>query len=215
MCVFFIQILIESPCTKSKSRFIFITSHELITKNKNKTLGETMEHQPHRIIAISNKSSGMLAGLCNTISEQGCSISSISSLRLGHSFVVVLMVGAPLNEEELTKVVNSVAKNHELELIVSRCENKKYTFVKSDAFIRVRGKPVNGLNARIISLLTDAGLDIHSLESDIYQKNGTKIFTINIKGKATNGIESLAEIAQDLQEEGLDITVSTDWSLLI
>lgn len=174
-----------------------------------------MEHQPYRIIAISNKSSGMLAELCNTISDQSCNINSISSLRLGHSFIVVLIIEAPMDKEELTKIVNSVTKNHDLELLVSLCKNKKYVFVKSDAFIRVRGKPINGLNARIISLLTDAGLDIHSLESDIYQKNGKKVFTLNIKGKATDGIESLAEIAQDLQEEGLDITVSTDWSLLI
>ena len=174
-----------------------------------------MEHQPYRIVAISNKPSGMLAELCNKIAEEDCRINSISSLRLGHSYVVVLMLQAPLQKEELTHILEPVVKSHELQLIVSNCENKKYTFVKSDAFVRVRGKPIEGMNAKIISSLTDAGLDIHGLESDVYQRKGNKVFTINIKGKANDGIESLAEVAQDLQEEGLEITVSTDWSLLI
>ena len=64
-------------------------------------------------------------------------------------------------------------------------------------------------------MLTNAGLDIHGLESDTFQIKGKKVFTINIKGKATDGIESLTQIAENLQQEGLDITVSTDWSLLI
>ena len=174
-----------------------------------------MDYQSYRIVAISNQSSGMLTEICNKLAEAGCHLNSISSLRLGHSYVVVLMIKAPHEKEALEKIINSVAANHELQLIISHCENKKYTFIKSDAFIRIRGKPVKGMNARIISLLTEAGLDIHGLESDTFQKNGEKVFTINVKGKATDGIESLTQLAADLQEEGLDVTVSTDWSLLI
>ncbi len=174
-----------------------------------------MDSQSYRIVAISNRSSGILAEISNKLAEADCRLKSISSLRLGHSYVVVLMVEASHEKEALEKIINSVADNHELQLIISHCENKKYTFIKSDAFIRVRGEPAKGMNARIISLLTEAGLDIHGLESDTFQKNGEKVFTINVKGKATDGIESLTQLAADLQEEGLDVTVSTDWSLLI
>lgn len=174
-----------------------------------------MDLQSYRIIAISDKSSDMLANLCSKLAESDCRINSISSLRLGHSYVVVLMLKTQLEKAALEDTLASVVESHEVHLIVSQNENKKYTFVKSDAFIRVKGQPQNGMNARIISLLTDAGLDIHGLESDTYEVKEKEVFTINIKGKALNGIEDLTDVAVNLQQEGLDIAVSTDWSLLI
>lgn len=176
-----------------------------------------MNHQLYRLVAISNKSSGMLAALCKNLSANDSDIDSISSLRLGHSYVVVLMLTSTLEKNAILKSLDSYVDSHEVQLFLSNCEaeKKKYAFIKSDAFIRVRGAPEKGMNTRIISLLTDAGLEIHGLESSIFTKNEQDKFVINIKGKANDGIEGLAEIAADLQEEGLDITVSTDWSLLI
>ena len=174
-----------------------------------------MNSQRYRIVALGEKSPNMLSEITNDLFDFGCEIETISSLRLGHSFVVVLMVEAYINENGIKKSLQTVVKKYKLRLDVDLCTRKKYQFIKSDAFIRIRGKYTPGIKAFIIKKLTDAGLDIHGLESDIYEKNGKDIFVSNIKGQARDKFDRLTHVSDELKKKGLEITVANDWQLLV
>jgi len=174
-----------------------------------------MNSQRYRIVAMGDKSPSMLSEITNDLFDFGCEIETISSLRLGHSFIVVLMVEAYINEQGINKCLKPVVKKHKLRLDIDLCTRKKYPFVKSDAFIRIRGKHTPGIKAFVIKQLTDAGLDIHGLESDVYKKDGKDIFVSNIKGQAREKFERLTSVTEPLKEKGIDMTVANDWQLLL
>ena len=80
--------------------------------------------------------------------------------------------------------------------------------------MRIRGNQMTGIKSYIISQFTDAGLDIHGLESDNFQKNGKDYFVINIRGQAQNGLEDLTAIADKLKKQELDVTIQNNYKLL-
>ncbi|GAA0425222.1 hypothetical protein GCM10009133_37220 [Cocleimonas flava] len=175
-----------------------------------------MDGQRYRIVAIGDKSPKMLSEFCNELLGCNCEIQSISSLRLGHSFVVVVMVDAYIGESEIEKCLLGVVENYDLKLNIDTCTRKTYKFQKSDVFMRVKGINTTGIKEAVISKLTAGGLDIHGLESDIYRKDEKNIFVINVKGHASSeGFDNLTKLAAELQEENLEVAISNEWKLLI
>lgn len=175
-----------------------------------------MDSQRFRLVAIGNNSPKMLSEFCNELLGCNCEIKSISSLRLGHSFVVVLMVEAYIDALEIERCLLGVVENYQLKLIIDPCTRKTFKFQKSDVFMRIKGINTTGIKEAVISKLTTGGLDIHGLESDIYRKNEKNIFIINVKGHAsTENFDTLSKVAAELQEENLDVAISKEWKLLI
>ncbi len=173
-----------------------------------------MDIKHYRIIAIGMQSPEMLSDVTQALSLNSYEIDSVSSLRLGHSFVIVLMVESAGNTRTIENCLKQVVDQYQLKLSIDECTRKKYTFKKSDAFMRIRGNQIAGIKPYIISELTLGGLEIHGLESDTYEKEGNNLFTINVKGHAREGIEKLTEISKKLLDQGIDVTVARDWKLL-
>lgn len=173
-----------------------------------------MNGSRYRVVAIGENSPTMMSEITQDLFNYGCEIETISSLRLGHSFVVVLMIDAYFNERAIKTALEPVTQKYNLELSINACTREKFQFVKSDAFIRINGVHAPGISASVIKKFTEAGLEIHGLESDIYNENGDELYVCNIKGKATTGIENLSLAAEKLKLLGLDLTVATDWKLL-
>ncbi len=175
-----------------------------------------MDSKRYRVVAIGNKSPKMLSEFCNELLGCNCEIQSISSLRLGHSFVVVLMVEAYIDALEIERCLLGVVENYQLKLCIDPCTRKTYKFQKSDVFMRVKGVNTTGIKEAVISKLTDGGLDIHGLESDVYREDEKNMFVINLKGHATpEEFDILGKVASELQEENLDVAISKEWKLLI
>lgn len=175
-----------------------------------------MDSQRYRIVAIGDKSPKMLSEFCMELASCNCEIHSISSLRLGHSFVVVVMVDSFIAPDQIEECLLDVVENHKLKLAIDTATKETFKFVKSDAFIRVKGVNTSGIKEAIFSKLTEGGLDIHSLESEVYRDNGMNIFVINIKGHASEkDFNVLSEVAANLQEENLEVAISREWKLLI
>lgn len=173
-----------------------------------------MEIKNYRIIAIGDQSPDMLSDVTQALSLNSYEIDTISSLRLGHSFVIVLIVEAVGKPKTIENCLRQVVDEYQLKLSIDECTRKKYPFKKSDAFIRVRGKQIAGIKPYIISELTLGGLEIHGLESDTFEKDGHSEFTLNVKGHAREGIEKLFEITNKFAEQNIDVTVAREWKLL-
>ena len=170
-----------------------------------------MDSQRYRVVAIGDKSPNMLSEFCNELLGCNGEIQSISSPRLGHSFVVVVMVESYIDELEIKRCLLGVVENYNLQLTIDTCTRKTYKFQKSDVFMRVKGIKTIGMKEAVISKLTAGGL-----ESNVYRAGEKNIFVINVKGHASpEEFDNLSKIAAELLEENLDVAISNEWKLLI
>jgi len=175
-----------------------------------------VDNQSYRIVAIGDKLPNMLSEFCNELLGSNCEIQSISSLRLGHSFVVVVMVEAYIDELEIGLYILGLDENYQLKLTIDTFTRKTYKFQKSDVFMQIKGINTTGIKEAVISKLSEGGLDIHGLESDAYRKDEKNMFVINVKGHApADNFDILTKLAEGLQGEYLDVAISKEWKLLI
>ena len=165
-----------------------------------------MDSQRYRVVAIGDKSPNMLSEFCNELLGCNCEIQSISSPRLGHSFVVVVRVESYIDELEIERCLLGVVENYNLQLTIDTCTRKTYKFQKSDVFMRVKGINTTGMKEAVISKLTAGGL-----ESNVYRAGEKNIFVINVKGHASpEEFDNLSKIAAELLEENLDVAISNE-----
>ena len=174
-----------------------------------------MKIHRYRLVAIGTNNPEVLSKVAQSLSMNNYEIDTISSLRLGHSIVVICVIEASQNKKAIKSCLKSTVKEYDLKLIVDKCTKDKFKFIKSDAYMRIRGPHESGIKAYIISELIDSGLDIHGLESDTYVTEEEEQFVMNIKGQALQGIENLSISANKLNLQGIDTTVATHWKLLI
>jgi len=174
-----------------------------------------MEIKRYRVVAVSSMTPDILSKITNELSLHSYEIETISSLRLGHSTVVVCLLESTQEIESIRNRLSEIVEEYDLNLIIDQCTRDKFKFIKSDAFMRIRGHHETGIKAYIISELISSGYDIHGLESDTYEKDEDQQFVMNIKGKAEQGVESLLLSADKLNEQGIDTAFATDWKLLV
>jgi len=174
-----------------------------------------MEIKRYRVVAIGANTPNVLSEISQSLSLHNYEIETISSLRLGHSIVVICLVEATQNKNVIKNCLKSIVDKYDMKLIVDQTSRDKYKFIKSDAFLRIRGHHEAGIKAYVISELIDAGFDIHGLESETYEVNKKQQFVMNIKGEAKKGLERLSVSANKLNNQGLDTAFATDWNLLV
>lgn len=174
-----------------------------------------MKSYRYRVVVIGTESSKILSQVTSQLTMSNSQIESISSLRLGHSFIILLMIETIEDKNTIENCLRDISNSHGLQLIIDLCTRKKYRFVKSNVFMRIRGEQLCGVKSYIITEFTNAGLDIHGLESESYCKNGKDSFVINIKGLAKNGIEDLTSLTKKLEKENMEVAISNAWELLV
>lgn len=174
-----------------------------------------MEIKRYRIVAIGAKQPDILSKISRELTQLHYEIEAISSLRLGHSTIVVCLIEAIQEEDSIKKYLNNIFAKDQIKLIIDECSREKFKFIKSDTFIRIRGEHEAGSKAYVISELINSGLDIHGLETDNYEVNDTQKFVMSIKGKSKNEVNDLSLIANKFIKQGLDVAIATSWELLV
>jgi len=174
-----------------------------------------MDIQRFHIIAVGSDTPDMLSKITKELTIRNNEIEAISSLRLGHTIVVVCIIQAFTDISSIEYSLKNIVEEYSIQLTVDICSSEKFIFVKSDTFMRIKGSHIAGMKAYLIAELIDAGLDIHSFEADTYEESGDKFFMVNIKGQACDGIESLSQTVNKLQNQELQVAIASDWNLLI
>ncbi|MGK0271477.1 MAG: hypothetical protein ACI88H_002136, partial [Cocleimonas sp.] len=98
-----------------------------------------MEIKRYRVVAIGAKTPDILSKISQSLSMNNYEIETISSLRLGHSIVVVCILEATQSKESVVKCLEKIVKEYDMTLIIDLCTRDKFKFIKSDAFMRIRG----------------------------------------------------------------------------
>ena len=174
-----------------------------------------MDIKRYRIVAVGTEQPDILSKIAKELTLRNHEIVAISSLRLGHSIVVVCIIEAFMDISTIKNSLSHVIEEYDVHLTVDLCSREKFKFIKSDTFMRIRGNHTAGMKAYLISELIEAGLDIHSFEADTYDRDGERCFMANIKGQACNGMESLSATVDKLQREKLDVAIANEWKLLV
>lgn len=174
-----------------------------------------MDIQRYRIVAVGSEQPDILSKITKELTLRNYEIDAISSLRLGHTIVVVCMIEASNNIKTIENSLKQIVEEDSIHLTIDLCTREKFKFIKSDTFMRIRGNHIAGMKAYLISELIEAGLDIHSFEADTYDNDGERCFMANIKGQVCNGLESLSPTVHKLQREKLDVAIANEWKLLV
>ena len=174
-----------------------------------------MECKRYRVVGVGNNEPTILSQITSALSEHSYEIETISSLRLGHSIVVVCILEASQGANPIKNCLHHVTDKHEMTLVIDECQKGKFNYIKSDIFLRFRGYHETGIKAYIISELIQNGFDIHGLESDTNLIDGIDQFVMDIKGVANEGFFKISNSLDKLNNQGIETSLADNYKQLI
>ena len=144
---------------------------------------------------------GIVARLSTALCRGGCNLGDSSMARLGDSFAIMLMVQFEGSGPELEKIIAPVAKTLDLRHHVDSVEGGPHHLIQPNVRISVYCSDRPGIMEEVTSALTEAGLNILNLDSNIGLDKNTPTYYIHIEGIASEGNERLYEALDGLSKE--------------
>ncbi len=150
---------------------------------------------------------GIAARVTSVLFESGCHLGEASMMRLGSSFSMMLMVRSELSRDELFDALRSTAEALDLHVHLDPIEGGLHQHQVPDVRITVNGADRAGIVAQVTSRLAEAGLNILDLESDVGGTEAEPIYIMVIEGLATQGLESIEALQQELGQQSIDVRI--------
>lgn len=147
---------------------------------------------------------GIVAHITQTLYEGGCNLGEASMMRLGTSFSIMMMVQHEGAAQSLERLMQTEAESLDLHLHIDRIGGGLHHHLEPDVRISVYGADRAGIVAHVTSALTEAGLDILDLTSDVGGSEAEPIYIMHIEGRASEGIEALRSALEIVEKEGVD-----------
>lgn len=152
--------------------------------------GENMDHW-YMLTVVGKDRSGIVAHLTHALYEGDCNLGEASMMRLGGNFTIMLMVQTSLKQADLQKLIAPVTDSLSLHAHIDKIHAELHHHINPDVRIRVNGADRAGIVAQVVGALTEAGLYITDLESDVGGSEQHPLYIMIIEGHATEGIEGL------------------------
>lgn len=144
---------------------------------------------------------GIVARLSTALCRGGCNLGDSSMARLGNNFTIMLMVQFEKTAQDLEKIVAPVAKELDLHSHVDPIEGGEHFLIQPNVRISVYCSDRPGIMEEVTSALTEAGLNILNLDSNIGIEKDKPTYYIHIEGVASDGIDPLYEALEVLSQE--------------
>lgn len=144
---------------------------------------------------------GIVARLSTALCRGGCNLGDSSMARLGNNFTIMLMVQFEGEAQDLEKLVAPVAKTLDLHKHVDPVEGGQHYLIQPNVRISIYCSDRPGIMEEVTSALTEAGLNILNLDSNIGIEKNIPTYYIHIEGNASDGIEPLYEALDTLSQE--------------
>jgi glycine cleavage system transcriptional repressor len=160
----------------------------------------------YMLTLIGKDRSGIVAHVTHALYEGGCNLGETSMMRLGTSFTIMMMVQHEGSVKSLEKLLQSEAESLGLHMHIDHIEGGLHQHREPDVRISVYGADRAGIVAHVTDALSEAGLDILDLASDVGGTESDPIYIMHIEGQAKDGIEAL-QSALDIvkqEQEGVD-----------
>jgi glycine cleavage system transcriptional repressor len=147
---------------------------------------------------------GLVAHVTHALYEGGCHLGETSMMRLGTSFTIMMMVQHDGNVSSLQKLLGTEADSLGLHLHIDHIEGGLHHHHDPDVRISIYGADRPGIVAHATGALTEAGLDILDLTSDVGGTEDAPIYVLHIEGRASEGIVALQSALDIVKKEGVD-----------
>ena len=152
---------------------------------------------------------GIVAKVTAALFKTGCNLGETSMLRLGGNFTMMLMVQTDSAQAAIEKSLTPVANNLALHFHVDKIEGKLHDHREPDVRISVYGADRIGIVAQVTGKLSEAGLDIFDLESDVAGTDDKPVYIMHIEGRAEKGPEALRVALHELADQGIQAQLQT------
>ena len=143
---------------------------------------------------------GIVAKLSTGLCKNGCNLGDSSMARLGNNFVIMLAVQFDGSQEALSNIVAPLAGSLDLNQHIIQIEEGTH-HIEPDVRINLFAGDRIGIVEDVTSTLSEYGLNILSLESNLNSTESSNTYTIHIEGTVTNGITPLYKALDRLLEE--------------
>ena len=151
---------------------------------------------------------GIVAHVTAALYQGGSNLGEASMLRLGDSFTIMMMVKFAGNAKALRDLVSPVAQSLGLHLHVDPIDGHLHRHVDPDVQITVYSADRPGIVAHVTGALTEAGLNIVHLDTDVGGDEANPIFIMHIDGVAGEGVEALQSALDIVKKEGIEANMT-------
>lgn len=151
---------------------------------------------------------GIVAHVTAALYEGGCNLGEASMMRLGGSFTIMLMVQHPGTAKSLEQLLETVIDSMDLHMHIDAIEGRLHQHLLPDVRITVFGADKPGIVAKITGALSNAGLHILNLESDVGGSDAHPLYIMHIEGQAGAGLDALRSALQVAAGEGVETSLT-------
>ncbi len=164
--------------------------------------------QWYMLTVVGKDRPGIVAHVTAALYEGGCNLGEASMMRLGGSFTIMLMVQHQGSVKSLNEILESVIESMDLHLHIDAIEGRLHEHVLPDVRISVFGADKPGIVAKVTGALSEAGLHILNLESDVGGNDAHPLYIMHIEGQASEGIEPLRSALQVAAGDGVEASLT-------
>ena len=143
---------------------------------------------------------GIVAKLSAGLCKNGCNLGDSSMARLGNSFVIMLAVEYGGSQEALSNILSPLAGSMDLKQNIIIIDEGTHS-IEPDVRINIFSDERIGVLDDATGMLTESGLNIISLESNLSKTQAGNNYSIHIEGTVSNGINPLYAVLDRLLEE--------------
>jgi len=163
-----------------------------------------MSRHWYMITLVGKDRPGIVAHVTHALYDGGCHLGETSMIRLGTSFTMMMMVQYVGTTKALQKVLQSEVESLDLHLHIDHIEGGLHHHHQPDVRISIYGADRPGIVAHATGALTEAGLDILDLTSDVGGTEDAPIYIMHIEGRANEGVPALRSALDIIKKEGVE-----------
>lgn len=157
----------------------------------------------YMLTVVGKDRAGIVAQVTGALYEGGCNLGEASMIRLGGNFTIMLMVQHDGGADGLNRLLAPVMEPMALHMHIDRIEGHLHEHVVPDVRISVFGADQPGIVAKITRALSEAGLNILNLESDVGGTADRPIYVMHIEGQAGMGLDVLRAALKLVTQDGI------------
>lgn len=161
----------------------------------------------YMLTVVGEDRTGIVAHLTHALYDGGCNLGEASMMRLGGSFTIMLMVQTEQTTHALDSMIEPVIDSLGLHSHIDKIKGRLHEHHTPDVRIHVYGADRAGIVSQVVGALTEAGLSIMDLESDVCGTEDKPIYVMIIEGHAAEGIAGLRSALEIVSSNGIDTRI--------
>ena len=162
----------------------------------------------YMLTVVGKDRTGIVSHITSALYDGGCNLGEATMARLGGNFTIMLMVQFAGSRTALLGQIESVVESLDLHVHIDSIRAELHRHLVPDVRISVYGADRAGIVAQVTTAVTEAGLNILDLESDVAGSEKQPIYVMTIEGQATEGAASLQAALDILTGQGIETSLS-------